>query len=206
MTETEWLTCGDSSIMLETTSLDVRKLRLFSSACCRYIESLPQNDTLSKAVEVNIRYADGIATFEELSSAFNEVSPIVYSTWSDAEQDKRGRAEAKAVLNAIHPVAAWNTAWECAWCVNRASEKNLLPALADLLRHIVGNPFRPFTPPTTWASTVTGLADALYDGEDCHYALADALMESGHIELAEHFHEPGHPKGCWPLDVILGKQ
>lgn len=40
---------------------------------------------------------------------------------------------------------------------------------------------------------------------DCHYALADALMEAGHIELAEHFREPVHPKGCWAMDVILGK-
>lgn len=76
---------------------------------------------------------------------------------------------------------------------------------ADLLRHITGNPYRPFEPSASWPSTVTVLANALYNGEDCHYALADALMEAGHVELAEHFQDPGHPKGCWAMDAILGK-
>jgi hypothetical protein len=60
--------------------------------------------------------------------------------------------------------------------------------------------------PASWPSSVAALAAALYDGEDCSYALADALMEAGHVELAEYFQEPGHPKGCWAVDAILGKQ
>jgi hypothetical protein len=36
--------------------------------------------------------------------------------------------------------------------------------------------------------------------------LDDALTEAGHQELAEHFRkEERHPKGCWILDMILGK-
>jgi hypothetical protein len=35
--------------------------------------------------------------------------------------------------------------------------------------------------------------------------LHDALLEAGHAELAEAFREPMHPKGCWALDLILGK-
>jgi hypothetical protein len=35
-----------------------------------------------------------------------------------------------------------------------------------------------------------------YDGQDCAFALHDALLEAGHAELAEHFREgKSHPKG-----------
>ena len=49
------------------------------------------------------------------------------------------------------------------------------------------------------------LADALYVGDDVAFALADALEETGHSQLAEHFREPEHPKGCWAMDLIMGK-
>src|SRR5262249_32013865 len=76
----------------------------------------------------------------------------------------------------------------------------------ELVRHIVGNPFRPYPAPLSWPSTVVQLAESLYDGQDCAFALHDALLEAGHVELAEHFRqETWHPKGCWALDVILGK-
>jgi hypothetical protein len=76
-----------------------------------------------------------------------------------------------------------------------------------LLRHIFGNPFRPYPSPPSWPSTVVQLAESLYAGQDCAFALHDALLEAGHAELAEHFRqETWHPKGCWVMDVILGKE
>jgi hypothetical protein len=89
---------------------------------------------------------------------------------------------------------------------SRTCQTEMDTRMVKLLRHVFGNPFRPFASPSSWPSTVTALATALYDGEDCHYALSDALMEIGHVELAEHFDEPGHPKGCWAMDLILGKK
>ena len=45
-----------------------------------------------------------------------------------------------------------------------------------------------------------------YAGQDCAFALHDALLEAGHAELAEHFRqETWHPKGCWVVDMILRK-
>lgn len=76
-----------------------------------------------------------------------------------------------------------------------------------LLRHIMGNPFRPYPAPEFWPSNVVLLAQALYEGQDCDYALHDALEEAGHPELAEHFRQrEHHPKGCWVVDLILGKK
>jgi hypothetical protein len=76
-----------------------------------------------------------------------------------------------------------------------------------LLRHIVGNPFRPFPAPSTWPTSVVQLADALYRGEECRLPLSDALEEAGHAELAEHFRkEEWHPKGCWVVDLLLKRE
>lgn len=76
-----------------------------------------------------------------------------------------------------------------------------------LLRHMVGNPFRPYPSPDAWPTSVLQPAAAIYGGEDCGFALADALEESGHAEIADHFRkEKRHPKGCWTLDAILRKE
>lgn len=90
-----------------------------------------------------------------------------------------------------------------------ATTMRLIPGRADLLRHIVGNPFKhpilSFVPATP--QNVTKIAQAVYDREDCGFALADALMEAGApADFYVHFldHEQ-HPKGCWALDLILGK-
>ncbi len=43
--------------------------------------------------------------------------------------------------------------------------------------------------------------------EDQAEAWSDALLEAGHAELAEHFQkESWHPKGCWVVDLVLGKK
>jgi hypothetical protein len=77
----------------------------------------------------------------------------------------------------------------------------------SVLHHIIGNPFRPYPAPASWPSTVVQLAESLYAGQDCAFALHDALLEAGHAELAEHFREEkSHAKGCWVVDLIRGKQ
>jgi len=78
-------------------------------------------------------------------------------------------------------------------------------AQADLLRHILGNPFRAIGAVTVLHPSITHPTESLYAGEDCSFALRDALLEAGHVELADHFKDKDHPKGCWALDLLLGK-
>jgi hypothetical protein len=78
---------------------------------------------------------------------------------------------------------------------------------ADLLRHLLRNPLSPNRSLSSRPFSVIQLAESLYAGEDCSFALHDALLEAGHTELAQHFgEEQWHPKGCWALDLILGKK
>jgi hypothetical protein len=78
---------------------------------------------------------------------------------------------------------------------------------ANLLRHIMGNPVRLYAAPASWPSTIVEVARSLYNGTDCRLPLSDTLEESGHLELAQHFRtEECHPKGCFAMDIILGKE
>lgn len=103
--------------------------------------------------------------------------------------------------------AEWNSDEAAPWTAARkAALTNEERAQAHLLRHVFGNPFRTYPGPSCWPAAVVRLAEALYAGEDCTFALYDALLEAGHADLAEHFGgKQWHPKGCWVVDFLLEK-
>jgi hypothetical protein len=85
----------------------------------------------------------------------------------------------------------------------------------DLLREIVGNPFRP-SPPLpaevrAWnGGTVVRLARAMYEARDFSNLgiLADALLDAGCADEALLAHcrsGEEHVRGCWAVDCVLGK-
>jgi hypothetical protein len=83
----------------------------------------------------------------------------------------------------------------------RAEEQRIL---GGLIRHILGNPFRPYPTPPHWPGPIRQLAQLQSGQQDVSFALADALEEAGHPELAAHFRQVSdHPKGCWALDAVL---
>jgi hypothetical protein len=81
----------------------------------------------------------------------------------------------------------------------------------NLLRDIFGNPFRPAALDPTWfTSTVRGLAAGIYAERafDRLPILADALEEAGcnNADMLAHCRSPGpHVRGCWVVDLALGK-
>ena len=85
-------------------------------------------------------------------------------------------------------------------------------AQADLIRDIFGNPFRPATFDPSWlTSTVTALAAQMYDSRDFSAMpiLADALQDAGCTsdDILNHCRGDGpHVRGCWVVDLVLGKE
>jgi hypothetical protein len=88
-----------------------------------------------------------------------------------------------------------------------------------LVRDVFGNLFRPVPADSAWLTpTVRALAQAAYDNhtlpagtlEPARLAvLADALEEAGcdSADILSHLRGPGpHVRGCWPLDLLLGKE
>src|SRR5262249_26485553 len=84
--------------------------------------------------------------------------------------------------------------------------------LAALLRAIFGNPFRPVSADPGWlTSTVVALARSIYEDRafDRLPILADALQDAGceHPDVLDHYRGSGpHARGCWVVDLLLGKQ
>jgi hypothetical protein len=82
---------------------------------------------------------------------------------------------------------------------------------ARLLRDIFGNPVRPVTLSPSWrTATVVSLAQQMYDARDFSAMpiLADALQDAGcdTDDILDHCRRPGeHVRGCWAVDLVLGK-
>jgi hypothetical protein len=82
----------------------------------------------------------------------------------------------------------------------------------DLLRDIVGNPFRSVAFDPSWrTANVLTLAQTAYDARafETLPILADALADAGcdDGDILGHLRGPGpHVRGCWALDLVLGKE
>jgi hypothetical protein len=80
-----------------------------------------------------------------------------------------------------------------------------------LLRDLLGNPFRPAAIDPLWkTAAVDALARGVYEERafDRLPFLADALEEAGCTDaiLLNHLRGPGpHVRGCWCVDLLLGK-
>ncbi|MBN9121910.1 MAG: hypothetical protein J0I06_22675 [Planctomycetes bacterium] len=82
---------------------------------------------------------------------------------------------------------------------------------SQLLRDIFGNHFRPVVVEPSWlTSTVVTLTEGIYQEKafDRMTILADALMDAGcdNKDILSHCRQPGeHVRGCWVIDLLLGK-
>jgi len=119
---------------------------------------------------------------------------------------------ASAQAYSVHPLAQpqgpTDPPTDPAWQTSYYAAQQQQSALA---RDIFGNPFRPVTFAKSWRTERTvGLALRMY--EERAFAampiLADALEEAGcdNADILTHCREPGvHVRGCWVVDLVLGK-
>jgi hypothetical protein len=96
----------------------------------------------------------------------------------------------------------------------RSSWLQVMHAQRELLREVVGNPFRPVALDAAWlrwrGNTPARLAQAIYEEGAFKRlpVLADALEEAGRTitDVLNHCRQPGeHVRGCWVVDWLLGK-
>jgi hypothetical protein len=224
--------------------LSDRKLRLFGCACYRSLPGPFQDDSFRRVVEAAELYADARATWADMVAAWDRLDiaalrprqghghgPGVYlaevavaslaSARVNARLVAERTADAACELHNDHDaarkaapgdeVAAARAAWSLALRA-RATERR---AQADLLRCVVGNPFRP-PPPLprevlAWSdATVCRIAEGVYQERAFGLLplLADALLDAGCAdeEVLAHLRGPGpHTRGCWALDAVLGQ-
>lgn len=229
MTEAKWLACEDPEQMLQNlqSRLPERKAHLLNAASSRQIWSF-LTPTCQRAVEVAERHADGLTTDDEYRTCWSAVdteSRMVAQPTPTALD-----YAVCSVLLSIPPTipslaSTLSTAASAAGCSaaeNAAdgiydrtvdAERMRIGSIqADLLRCIFGNPFRPVAFADTWRSeTAVALSSAIYAERafDRLSILADALEEAGcdHPDILSHCRGAGpHARGCWVVDLILGKE
>ncbi len=229
MTEEDWVV-GDHQqkmlALLVSRHASERKLRLFACACCRRIwNQYKRSEPSRRAVEVAERYADGQATEGELHIAKEAAQNAWAATRMSVVQGQARRAATYAASKNIEQLAYTATAAYMGVFQSREvevreaaqqAERNTIP---ERIRCVFDNPFRPVTLNPAWQTpNVVALATAAYDErimpsgtlDTARLAvLADALEEAGcgNEDILNHLRQTGvHVRGCWVVDLILGKE
>jgi hypothetical protein len=224
MTQYEWGRCTEPQEMLLALRVSWgasdRKLRLFAVACCRLLlRQVRVVAPAEHAVDVAERYADGAASVAELRAVARYANSTAEHACMNAAEEEAGTVMADC--------AAGNAAWAATQPGTRMPDDNGRSAArlaaeearqSDLLRCTVGPAlFRPLPPvaPAVLAwngGTVGRLAAGVYEGRDFSQerlgVLADAAEEAGldDAELLAHLRSPGlHARGCWGVDLLLGR-
>jgi hypothetical protein len=229
MTESEWLSGAAYDAMLRRACdwRYVRKARLFAVAYgYRALGLVPvAPKSFYRIVAAAEARADDRATDLDLHAAVTEAY---------AETQAAG---SPAILLGLywvlqhpcqHPIGG-NAVVVLRGATDLAAETAALPAVGpdrptrdqiiaeerqrqcDLIRDIVGNPFRPALIDTRWlTSTVVALAETIYQDRafDRLPILADALQDAGcgDEQVLQHCRGPGpHVRGCWVVDLVTGR-
>jgi hypothetical protein len=215
MTEAEWLTSTDSQKMLESIqgTATERKMRLFLIACAHLVWDQFTDPVMRHAVEMAERYVEGLASIAEQQEAHGEVY-FFARNFSDKAKRMGLSLDVYMALVGLSlscgftVVALRKIITTHSWKYGAQLTGQSQPVL---LRDIFANPFRPVTvAPTSLPQKTVSLAQSIYDERvfDRLPILADALEEDGcdNSEILTHCRGPGpHVRGCWVLDLVLGK-
>jgi hypothetical protein len=225
MTESEWLGGADPRpmlVFLKGKASD-RKLRLFGCSCCRRVWRALPTDASRAAVAVAEQFADKLAKRKDLNNAYlacgGDTSPSRYDAGASVVKVSLQWAAFWASHNARILAAGTEPFPASEIPAHNAATELEGRDQGRLLHDLFGNPFRPASLNPAWLTpTVAQLAEAAYEervlpsGEldPARLAvLADALEEAGctNTAILGHLRSPGpHVRGCWPVDLLLGKE
>jgi len=232
MTEAEWLSCTDPKPMLEflVGTTTTRKLHLFAVSCCRRIWHLLTDERSRCLVKTVEQYADGLATTFDVSNASdiheNAVSTYDFKAPWYAAMYATSPSHCQQAASEAAQAAGCATWWESIPeddpiidVLDSSGRDTEAEAQCLLVRDIFGNPFCPASRSPAWLTpSVLTLAQAAYDNpmlpsgilDKANLAvLADALEEADctNLDILYHCRQSGeHVRGCWVLDLLLGKQ
>jgi len=218
MTEAEWLAASDPMPMLAFLGRrpSQRKIRWFCIACCQQILDKLDDPRERQGLLAAEQLADGLlnesgrlaveTALTDVVREFDDVpccSPLVYS-----------RVVADSVDVADASFCARSVMCDASYGKDSFDgiEDELRYDQVEYVRDIFGNPLRPvaFDPRWRTADTV-GLARGIYEDRafDRLPLLADTLLDAGCADeqMLGHCRSDGpHVRGCWVVDLVLGKE
>jgi hypothetical protein len=226
MTEVEWLAATDPTLMQKFlgqflgSRMSDRKLRLFSCACCRRVWNFVRSELLESALDTLERYVDGAVSKKRLSETGKACAAFRDQHWDETGKEEEicvagellnaSTTKQRRQVIALGDSAAHAYAWaKVGDFNNRLADERACQSL--LLRDIFGNPFRRVSVDPAWlTSTVVALANGIYAERafDRMPILADALQDAGcdNDDVLTHCRGDGpHVRGCWVVDMLLGK-
>jgi hypothetical protein len=178
-----------------------RQLRLFACACCRRAGGLLDEPTARAAVELAERFADGEASLQELQEARADAFLLT-------------RTHRAAGFQALPFALADDPHLACSRLSEFAAELGFGDAPCGWFRDLLGpaEEVSGIAPSVlAWGGgTALGIARSIYEERrfDDLPVLADALEDAGCSDEAVLAHcrdSAGHARGCWVVDLILGK-
>jgi hypothetical protein len=209
MTEMEWLTRRDDRVMLEHLASTVthRKLRLLSLEIIRKGPEPWDHPRVAQALLLADQVVEGIQPERALTPFQTLVRQAL-----DALSDSNGptKSHLVAAFYLLEESPNWRTPYVIRNWIFGGPETD--DVVLGLLRDIFGNPFRPVSFDPRWRTADTlGLARGIYEDRafDRLPLLADALMDAGCADEQVIGHcrsEGAHVRGCWVVDLVLGKE
>jgi hypothetical protein len=235
MTEAEWLVATNPTNMLFYLGNNLprhlhhrrfkkRLCRLFGCACCRRMSNGANDVEVIRAIEIAEKIADGDPCGDERVAYFREAREYHrHHPSTDASAATAILLEHERYFDHTFADAVARSASRPGESKARTDDAPLsdeqlaqyhkqFEKLAEILRDIVGNPFRPPTLGKSWsarrADTAVKLAAAIYSKQEFESVrlLADALEDAActDAEVLGHLRGPGpHVRGCWAVDLVL---
>jgi len=231
----EWYRCKDPVAMVRSVSyplaalppaeqaLYLRRHRLFTLTAARpVLDRIDRADCYS-AAEVALRLAEGTATESETVAA----DALLRAAWQEsmdaASHYFEAPAEVWAIPRLINVLALLlkqpdGASYNLVVPQSIVHPGDPIPLLTPeetsqschLLREVFGD--RRWGIESSWrTSTAVAIAKDMYDSRDfaAMPLLADALEDAGCADerILDHCRGPGpHVKGCWVVDLVLGKE
>ncbi len=230
MENDEWLACSQPVYMAAAVPFSPRKHRLFAVACCRQVAYLLHDETLQAAIEIAERFADQACTEAEraecerrVQRVFQELKELDPGTNSIVMRGDFVYPETYAAEMMTHCLspdaksAATYVPFSAASAFAGTPDEDdfqfeaAFATQADLVRCIFENPTQPINFDSRWRTSVAlSLAREMYEERDFRRLplLADALIAAGCNDerVVSHCKFAGlHVRGCWVLDLVLGK-
>jgi hypothetical protein len=233
MRESRWLSATKPKAMLEylRDHGSDRKCRLLTCGFYRVVFKEPVLEQSDQVVEIAEKFADGAATEEERRVGCGAAMEHIFAITREGPRlenmlsmRKRGEAwkcleEERSTILSI-PTAAPGLGKRVSEFFRMTREKLRSgvwygkkddTVRCGIIRCVFGNPFRPVSADPVWlTSPVLDLARAMYESRDfaAMPILADALEEAGcdNADVLAHCRGDGpHVRGCWVVDLVLGK-
>jgi hypothetical protein len=196
-----------------------RKGRLFAAACCRCVARRADDPRAIAFIDVVEELADRPEPKDHKTNPFEAQQAKAFDALNATSLSSPARAAITAIINA--GFALWlpslsvtvaRYARDAVSLDGRDARRREARAQARMVREILGNPFRPIAFNPRWRTADTlGLARGIYEDRafDRMPLLADALMDAGCADEQVLGHcrgEGPHVRGCWVVDLVLGKE